>query len=149
MSGTEEEMREVAARICRNYLHGAWKTVEPNQLDFQRISKEIDGSKAERLDRSCLSVVPRSRSYAQLKRDATSHAFSHCKSSVVDRKMDTAQCAGADPWGSCRLDLCLSVIMKLVPVLDEPQLCDPLPPSLTQMLDSPLAVGFKAFHFRF
>ncbi|XP_073964861.1 choline kinase A2-like isoform X2 [Choristoneura fumiferana] len=38
MCGTEEEMREVAARICRNYLHGAWKSVEPSDLDFKRIS---------------------------------------------------------------------------------------------------------------
>ncbi|KAL4712178.1 hypothetical protein ACJJTC_011039 [Scirpophaga incertulas] len=38
MCGTEEEMREVAGRICRNYLHGAWKSVEPTQLDFKRIS---------------------------------------------------------------------------------------------------------------
>nr|XP_032525847.1 choline/ethanolamine kinase isoform X1 [Danaus plexippus plexippus] len=38
MCGTEEEMREVAGRICRNYLHGAWKTVDPSELDFKRIS---------------------------------------------------------------------------------------------------------------
>ncbi|XP_045457917.1 choline/ethanolamine kinase [Melitaea cinxia] len=38
MCGTEEEMREVAGRICRNYLHGAWKTVDPTDLDFRRIS---------------------------------------------------------------------------------------------------------------
>ncbi|XP_023943377.2 choline/ethanolamine kinase isoform X6 [Bicyclus anynana] len=38
MCGTEEEMREVAARICRNYLHGAWKSVDPNDLDFKRIN---------------------------------------------------------------------------------------------------------------
>ncbi|KAL0809433.1 hypothetical protein ABMA28_011612 [Loxostege sticticalis] len=38
MCGTEEEMREVAARICRNYLHGAWKTVDAAKLDFRRIS---------------------------------------------------------------------------------------------------------------
>ncbi|CAH2988241.1 unnamed protein product [Chilo suppressalis] len=38
MCGTEEEMRDVAARICRNYLHGAWKSVDPKQLDFKRIS---------------------------------------------------------------------------------------------------------------
>ncbi|CAG4948557.1 unnamed protein product [Parnassius apollo] len=38
MSGTEEEMREVAGRICRNYLHGAWKTVKPTELEFRRIS---------------------------------------------------------------------------------------------------------------
>ncbi|XP_072948568.1 choline/ethanolamine kinase isoform X2 [Epargyreus clarus] len=38
MCGTEEEMRDVAGRICRNYLHGAWKTVEPSALDFRRIS---------------------------------------------------------------------------------------------------------------
>ncbi|KAJ0183016.1 hypothetical protein K1T71_000992 [Dendrolimus kikuchii] len=38
MCGTEEEMRDVAARICKNYLHGAWKTVDPRELDFRRIS---------------------------------------------------------------------------------------------------------------
>ncbi|VVC99905.1 unnamed protein product [Leptidea sinapis] len=38
MCGSESEMREVAARICRNYLHGAWKTVAPADLDFKRIS---------------------------------------------------------------------------------------------------------------
>ncbi|XP_069356952.1 choline/ethanolamine kinase isoform X1 [Maniola hyperantus] len=38
MCGTEEEMREIAGRICRNYLHGAWKTVDPVDLDFKRIS---------------------------------------------------------------------------------------------------------------
>ncbi|CAH0601976.1 unnamed protein product [Chrysodeixis includens] len=38
MCGTEEEMREVAARICRNYLHGSWKTVDPKELDFKRIN---------------------------------------------------------------------------------------------------------------
>ncbi|CAG4967903.1 unnamed protein product [Colias eurytheme] len=38
MCGTEEEMREVAGRICRNYLHGAWKTTDPRDLDFKRIS---------------------------------------------------------------------------------------------------------------
>ncbi|XP_050358556.1 choline/ethanolamine kinase isoform X4 [Nymphalis io] len=38
LCGTEEEMREVAGRICRNYLHGAWKSVDPTDLDFRRIS---------------------------------------------------------------------------------------------------------------
>ncbi|XP_013195667.1 choline/ethanolamine kinase isoform X2 [Amyelois transitella] len=38
MCGTEAEMREVAARICRNYLYGAWKTVDPEQLDFRKMS---------------------------------------------------------------------------------------------------------------
>ncbi|XP_037300235.1 choline kinase A2 isoform X2 [Manduca sexta] len=38
MCGTEEEMREVAGRICRNYLHGAWKSVDPSDLEFRRIS---------------------------------------------------------------------------------------------------------------
>ncbi|XP_028034967.1 choline/ethanolamine kinase isoform X1 [Bombyx mandarina] len=38
MCGTETEMREVAARICRNYLHGAWKSVDPTELEFRRIS---------------------------------------------------------------------------------------------------------------
>ncbi|XP_075988940.1 choline/ethanolamine kinase isoform X2 [Anticarsia gemmatalis] len=38
MCGTEEEMREVAGRICRNYLHGAWKTIDPADMYFSRIS---------------------------------------------------------------------------------------------------------------
>lgn len=38
MCKTEDERREVAARICRNYLHGAWKTVDPQSLSFGRIS---------------------------------------------------------------------------------------------------------------
>ncbi|KAM3956056.1 choline/ethanolamine kinase isoform 1-T1 [Aphomia sociella] len=38
MCGNEDEMREVAGRICRNYLHGAWKTVDPSELVFRRIS---------------------------------------------------------------------------------------------------------------
>ncbi|XP_068621922.1 choline/ethanolamine kinase [Battus philenor] len=38
MCGTEEEMREVAGRICRNYLYGAWKSVKPSELEFRRIS---------------------------------------------------------------------------------------------------------------
>lgn len=38
MCGTEEEMREVAGKICRNYLHGAWKTVAPADIYFKRIS---------------------------------------------------------------------------------------------------------------
>ncbi|KAG7295624.1 hypothetical protein JYU34_021900 [Plutella xylostella] len=38
MCGTEAEMREAAARICRDYLHGAWKSVQPQHLQFNRIS---------------------------------------------------------------------------------------------------------------
>ncbi|XP_026313885.1 choline/ethanolamine kinase isoform X2 [Hyposmocoma kahamanoa] len=38
MCGTENEMREVACRICKNYLHGAWKIAEPADLEFRRIS---------------------------------------------------------------------------------------------------------------
>nr|XP_026483400.1 choline/ethanolamine kinase isoform X1 [Vanessa tameamea] len=38
LCGTEAEMREIAGRICRNYLHGAWKSVDPTDLDFRRIS---------------------------------------------------------------------------------------------------------------
>ncbi|KAI5637045.1 choline/ethanolamine kinase domain-containing protein [Phthorimaea operculella] len=36
--GTEEEMREVAGRICKNYLHGLWKVVQPEEIKFRRIS---------------------------------------------------------------------------------------------------------------
>ncbi|CAB3233538.1 unnamed protein product [Arctia plantaginis] len=38
MCGTEEEMREVAAKICRNYLHGAWKNVDPNEMYFSKVN---------------------------------------------------------------------------------------------------------------
>lgn len=30
-------MREAAAKICRDFLHGAWKTVSPQDLIFKRI----------------------------------------------------------------------------------------------------------------
>ncbi|XP_049883756.1 uncharacterized protein LOC126379153 isoform X2 [Pectinophora gossypiella] len=36
--GTEQEMREVAGKIVKNYLHGLWKVVEPEDLQFRRIS---------------------------------------------------------------------------------------------------------------
>lgn len=35
---THNEMREIAARICRNYLHGVWKVVDPKDIEFRRIS---------------------------------------------------------------------------------------------------------------
>ncbi|GBP67721.1 hypothetical protein EVAR_40492_1 [Eumeta japonica] len=45
--------------------------------DFEVHLKEIDASQAERLGRSYLSLVPRSRSHARLRRNATmSHVFS-------------------------------------------------------------------------
>ncbi|XP_077296720.1 choline/ethanolamine kinase isoform X2 [Arctopsyche grandis] len=34
----EVQMRTAAAKICRDYLHGAWKTVSPQDLIFKRIS---------------------------------------------------------------------------------------------------------------
>ncbi|XP_037913443.1 choline/ethanolamine kinase isoform X3 [Hermetia illucens] len=37
-SASIDEMREVAARICRDYLHGAWKTVNAEDIKFRRIS---------------------------------------------------------------------------------------------------------------
>ncbi|GBP38240.1 hypothetical protein EVAR_18120_1 [Eumeta japonica] len=48
-------------------------------------SKEIDASQAERLGRSCLSIVPRSHSHARLRRNATmSHAFSCMQPAFID-----------------------------------------------------------------
>lgn len=38
MSEQNPEMRETAARICRDYLHGAWKQVTANNILFKRIS---------------------------------------------------------------------------------------------------------------
>ncbi|XP_055643328.1 choline/ethanolamine kinase isoform X2 [Toxorhynchites rutilus septentrionalis] len=37
-SKTPTEMRDVAARICRDYLTGAWKTIPADQLQLKRIS---------------------------------------------------------------------------------------------------------------
>ncbi|GBP51340.1 hypothetical protein EVAR_34126_1 [Eumeta japonica] len=49
------------------------------------ISKEIDAPQAERLGRSCLSIIPRSRSRARLRRNATmSHAFSCVQPAFID-----------------------------------------------------------------
>lgn len=31
-------MRDIAARICRDYLHGAWKTIAPEEIQLRRIS---------------------------------------------------------------------------------------------------------------
>ncbi|KAB0791025.1 hypothetical protein PPYR_02825 [Photinus pyralis] len=38
MSGDNSEMRELAARICRDYLHGAWKHVNAQNIGFKHIS---------------------------------------------------------------------------------------------------------------
>ncbi|XP_046419600.1 choline/ethanolamine kinase isoform X2 [Neodiprion fabricii] len=38
MSEQNPEMRETAARICRDYLHGAWKYVTADNIGFKRIS---------------------------------------------------------------------------------------------------------------
>ncbi|GBP51939.1 mRNA-capping enzyme [Eumeta japonica] len=47
--------------------------------------KEMDASQAERLGRSCLSVVPCSRSHARLRRNATmSHDFSCVQPAFID-----------------------------------------------------------------
>ncbi|GBP18535.1 hypothetical protein EVAR_12996_1 [Eumeta japonica] len=52
------------------------KMITVEQRDMLMRSKEIDASQAERLGRSCLSIVPRFRSHARLRRNATmSHAF--------------------------------------------------------------------------
>ncbi|GBP70118.1 Nephrin [Eumeta japonica] len=48
-------------------------------------SKEIDASQTERLGRSCLSIVPRSRSHARFRQNATmSHAFSCVQPAFID-----------------------------------------------------------------
>lgn len=31
-------MRDIAARICRDYLHGAWKTIAAEEIQLRRIS---------------------------------------------------------------------------------------------------------------
>lgn len=31
-------MRDIAARICRDYLHGAWKTIPAEEIQLRRIS---------------------------------------------------------------------------------------------------------------
>ncbi|GLV36965.1 uncharacterized protein CBL_02202 [Carabus blaptoides fortunei] len=38
MCGDSHEMREMAARICRDYLHGAWKSVTAQNVGFKHIS---------------------------------------------------------------------------------------------------------------
>ncbi|GBP50184.1 hypothetical protein EVAR_97184_1 [Eumeta japonica] len=49
------------------------------------VVKEIDASQAEHLDRSYLSIVPRSRSHARLKQNVTmSHAFSCVQRAFID-----------------------------------------------------------------
>lgn len=37
LCANEEDMRDAAAKICRDFLHGAWKTVSPQDLVFKRI----------------------------------------------------------------------------------------------------------------
>lgn len=37
MCGDSFEMREMAARICRDYLHGAWQNVTPQNIGFKHI----------------------------------------------------------------------------------------------------------------
>ncbi|GBP97572.1 hypothetical protein EVAR_90299_1 [Eumeta japonica] len=73
----------VAVRhVCRRDVN-----VPINQVrtSIPHDSKEIDASQAERLGRSCLSIVPRSRSHARLRRNATmSHAFSCVQPAFID-----------------------------------------------------------------
>nr|CAI5830561.1 unnamed protein product [Callosobruchus analis] len=38
MPGDNMEMRELTARICRDYLYGAWKRVTANNIGFKHIS---------------------------------------------------------------------------------------------------------------
>ncbi|GBP81599.1 hypothetical protein EVAR_62086_1 [Eumeta japonica] len=60
--------------------------VNSNIFLLKLYSKEIDASQAERLGQSCLSIVPRSRSHARLRRNATmSHAFSCVQPAFIDR----------------------------------------------------------------
>jgi len=37
MLGDSVEMREVAARLCRDYLHGSWKKVTATDIILKRI----------------------------------------------------------------------------------------------------------------
>lgn len=36
-SKNSEDMREIASRICRDYLTGAWKTIAASDLQLKRI----------------------------------------------------------------------------------------------------------------
>lgn len=36
-SGDNFDMKELAARICRDYLHGVWKKVNPKNINFKQI----------------------------------------------------------------------------------------------------------------
>ncbi|CAH0549589.1 unnamed protein product [Brassicogethes aeneus] len=38
MTGDSVDMKELAARICRDYLHGAWKSVTAQTIGFKHIS---------------------------------------------------------------------------------------------------------------
>ncbi|XP_044738084.1 choline/ethanolamine kinase isoform X1 [Chrysoperla carnea] len=38
MCTNTDEMKEMAARICRDYLHGAWKNITAEEIGFKRIS---------------------------------------------------------------------------------------------------------------
>ncbi|GBP66611.1 hypothetical protein EVAR_50436_1 [Eumeta japonica] len=65
-------------------MNGLFRCVNP----AQPMAKEIDASQAEHLGRSCLSIVPRSRSHARLRRNATvSHGFSCVQPAFVDLYM--------------------------------------------------------------
>lgn len=35
------EMRDIAARICRDYLTGAWKTISAEEIQLKRIRLEF------------------------------------------------------------------------------------------------------------
>ncbi|CAK1546578.1 unnamed protein product [Leptosia nina] len=84
MCGSEEEMREVAGRICRNYLHGAWKTVDPRDLHFRRISGGLSNflyyvalpSDVARLGGYQRDVSPETEQDMRLKKQLSAHSFS-------------------------------------------------------------------------
>lgn len=40
---SQSEMRDVATRICREYLTGAWKTVSSDEIQVKRIRWVEDG----------------------------------------------------------------------------------------------------------
>lgn len=42
MSEENPEMREMAARICRDYLHGVWKHVTAENITLKRIRLVLD-----------------------------------------------------------------------------------------------------------
>ncbi|GBP65318.1 hypothetical protein EVAR_48024_1 [Eumeta japonica] len=78
-------MRSHASVPYMHLVHVGLKTAAGRNLKLRDGSKEIDAPQAERLGRSCLSIVPRSRSHARLRRNTTmSHAFPCVQPGFID-----------------------------------------------------------------